>query len=98
MRKMHDASLCFLSFSYPRQLAKQKSSGVDQGSGLLSQRTETFPIRANTAHSGSIPRLSGAGEEKKKKKEKKEKIRSNFPPHEPSYRYVFLFYNFFFLL
>lgn len=70
MRKMHDASLCFLSFSYAGQLAKQKSSGVDQGSGLLSQRTETFPIRANTAHSGSIPRLSGAGEVKKKKKKK----------------------------
>lgn len=89
MRKMHDASLCFLSFSYAGQLAKQKSSGVDQGSGLLSQRTETFPIRANTAHSGSIPRLSGAGEVKKKKK----KVRStNLSPYEPPYRYAFLFY------
>lgn len=71
MRKMHDASLCFLTFSYAGQLAKQKSSGVDQGSGLLSQRTETFPIRANTAHPGSIPRLSGAGEVNKKNKTEK---------------------------
>jgi len=66
MRQMHDASLCFLSFSYAGQLAKQRSSGVDQGSGLLSQRTETFPIRTNTAHFESIPRLSGVAVKKKK--------------------------------
>lgn len=84
MRQMHDASLCFLSFSYAGQLAKQRSSGVDQGSGLLSQRTETFPIRTNTAHFESIPRLSGVAVKKKK-------IRSNLSLYELSYRYAFLF-------
>ena len=60
--------ITLLPFSYAEQLAKQRSPGVDQGSGLISQRTETFPIRADTAHSESIPRLSGAGEVKEKKK------------------------------
>lgn len=52
---MHQFAFFFLSFffffsEYAGQLAKQMSSGVDQGPGLQSQRTGIFPIRASTAH------------------------------------------------